>query len=195
MGIALAKWMEPGAPGEQRCVERMMLELVDNRADWIAVALAHYGLLVNTRKVTLVEQPVIAGLHRPHRHRFGMKFKTALRNIGVEKPVAAVTVWNTHSPSPNLKIGARRGVWETFTDRASRAIVGGDLTMTRQQEDTFNQTLQPAQRWLMFELSKVKHGDLYLTRNVNRELMHPATRIEHRSKPSHSSDTQNVCAI
>ena len=52
METALAKWTELVAakPGRKPLMERMMLELVDNRADWIAVAFAHCGLLVNTRK-------------------------------------------------------------------------------------------------------------------------------------------------
>ena len=83
-----ARWMEAGAAklGGQPLMERMILELVDSRAGWNMVALARYGLLVNIRIVTLVEQPVIVYLHNPHRSRVAMKFKMAPRLFGVEKP-------------------------------------------------------------------------------------------------------------
>ena len=93
----------------------------------------------------------------------------APRTFGVEKPNEAVTVWNIHSPSHKLKIDARRGVWETFTDGDSRTIVGGDLNMTAQQVMQFNQTLQRAQRWSKWEPIETRHGDLYLLRNVSTD--------------------------
>ena len=115
-----AKRMEPDAvkPVGQLCMERMMLELVDKRAHWITVALAHYSLLVNAPNVALVDQPVIATLTpalQLHRDSVATRFKMAPRIVGGGKPVGAVTVWTVHSPSPNFKREAHQGVWKTFT--------------------------------------------------------------------------------
>jgi hypothetical protein len=104
----LRNWMSPGAakpgspgaakPGYLPFVQRMLLELVEKPAEWKAFAFAHYGVLIKSTTVNLVEEPVSVGLHKPHPKRVAMKFKIAPLTGGVEKPATATEVWNIIIP-------------------------------------------------------------------------------------------------
>ena len=71
---ALSKWMTPAAAPDTQfpLIERMLRQLVDDAAEWKVYAMAHYGLLVNSTSVKLVQEPSLVGLHRPHPARVAM---------------------------------------------------------------------------------------------------------------------------
>ena len=199
----LGKWMTPdrvtAVPGAFPLVERMLLDLVHGLFDWRAFAMAHYGLLIKRATVNLVEEPVLVALHSPHPQRVAMKFKISPLTRSGEKPAEATEIWNVHSPAPNNKFGieARRGVWDTISEKgASRRVVGGDMNYAKEQAEEFNQKLEQHLRWNVLEPVKARHGDLLLYRNVVAKLVHVPigkTYIDEKSKKS--SDAHNVCAI
>jgi hypothetical protein len=201
---ALSKWMTPAsAPdtsGQFPLVERMLRQLVDDAADWKASAMAHYGLLINSTTVKLVQEPSLVGLHRPHPARVAMKFKISPLTGGVEKPAETTEIWNTHCPtSTNHAYGieARRGVWKTITETsASHSVVGGDLNMTRFQAVGFNNNSEATRQWKVHEPLQAKHGDLVLTRNVVAELLHMTIGKDYiADKSQRSTDGHNACAL
>ena len=180
---ALNKWMTPASAPDTSAqfplVERMLRQLVDGAAEWKASAMAHYGLLINSTTVKLVQEPSLVGLHRPHPARVAQKFKISPLTGGVEKPAATTEIWNLHCPaSTNHAYGieARRGVWKTITETSAPcSVVGGDMNMTRFQVTGFNMETrftEATRQWKVHEPNQAKHGDLALTRNVVAEPMH-----------------------
>ena len=202
---ALSKWMTPAAAPDTQfpLIERMLRQLVDDAAEWKVYAMAHYGLLVNSTSVKLVQEPSLVGLHKPHPARVAMKFQISPLTGGVEKPAEATEIWNIHCPaSQNHPYGpdARRGVWKTITETsASRSVIGGDMNMSRFQVIGFNMETrhtEATRQWKVHEPMQAKHGDLALTRNVVAEPMHMTIGRDYigdRSKKS--SDAHNACAL
>ena len=202
---ALSKWMTPASAPDTAVqfplVERMLRQLVDGAAEWKASAMAHYGLLIKSTTVRLVEEPSLVSLHSPHPARVAQKFKISPLTGGVEKPAATTEIWNVHCPaSANHAYGieARRGVWTTITETsASHSVVGGDLNMTRFQAGDFNQFLSPKNlKWKIHEPVQAKHGDLVLTRNLAAELLHMNIGKDYITDNAQSStDGHNACAL
>jgi hypothetical protein len=190
----------------------MLLDLVDNSKNWKAYAMAHYGLLIKSTTVELIEEPVLVGVYSKHPERVAMKFKIAPRvgsvekpaiatEVGsVQKPAIATEVWNIQSPSSAnfgyLGLQARREMFQTISEGASRSIAGGDLNMTRFQTEAFNKSLESQQRWKVYEPVEARHGDLFLTRNVKTVPMHMTIGRSYVGDPAHkSSDAHNACGL
>ena len=112
---SLSHWMihDSASTESQQCprMQKMLRQLVDDAPEWQVYAMAHYGLLINSTTVELIEEPILVGLYKPQPRRVAMKFKIAPAASSVGKPALATEIWNVHSPSSddfNFGIDARR---------------------------------------------------------------------------------------
>ena len=220
----LNEWMSPvptsfGMPGSSTvpvtadsrvskfpCVEKMLLELVENSPDWRAYAMAHYGLLIKVTDVQLVNDPVLVGLYELHPTRVAMKFQILpLTSSGGR--AEATEIWNVHCPSsdnhPNYGPAARAGVWQTISSSpaatggtVSRRVVGGDPNYSRREVDEYNQRMPPHLQFRVFEPIIARPGDIALTRDVDTELVDISIGADYIEDPRQSSsDAHNACAL
>ena len=79
-GVAKSIGMKTASP----LMEQMLRDLVDNSSDWKAYATAHYGLLINSKTVDLIQEPVLVGVYAEHPDRVAMKFQIASFVVSVE---------------------------------------------------------------------------------------------------------------
>ena len=180
-------------------MEQMLRDLVYDDSDWQVYVMGHYGLLINSMTVDLIQQPVLVRVYDDHPHRVAMKFHIAPRVESVEKP-DPTEIWNLHSPTKKKNHGklghdARVGIFETISAGDARRIVGGDLNMSTFETYNLNTQLPFRSQFQIYEQSIRKHGDLYLTRHAETEHVDMTIGQTYTSKDEKSSDNHNACGL